>query len=132
MAKKKSTRHVSGNPDLLPDPIIMFQQFDPKPEDSPERALLRAVMTEAINTVRRSPRNSQPWREAYEWFYEEGAEDVMAFVTICEAFNIAPDAARRKIFEGTAPLRGMRSTSSTEASYKYHKRRSRQNGRFVG
>lgn len=73
----------------------------------PEKALLFAVLVEAVKTYRGfafsdSPRKQKLFREAKAWLWGEEPEDLFSFQSICGIFGIDPLFLRRGLSEWTA------------------------------
>jgi len=68
---------------------------------SPEQLLLRAVLLDAIDMIRKgSPKDTQKlhaYLEAVTWIQSDLTDSVMSFRYICDAFHISPDAVRRNL-----------------------------------
>ena len=73
----------------------------------PEKALLFAVLVEAIKTYTgfvfsQSPRKRKLFREAKAWLWGEELEGLFSFQSICGIFGIDPVFLRRGLLEWTA------------------------------
>jgi len=71
---------------------------------APEKALLFAVLEDAIHCVRhynaaRGPLGKQRFREAETWINRHGRDWGFTFDNVCDLLSIEPEYLRRKIFE---------------------------------
>jgi hypothetical protein len=73
----------------------------------PEKALLFAVLVEAVKTYQgfafsESPRKQKLFREAKEWLWGEEPESLFSFRSICGVFGIDPAFLRRGLMQWAA------------------------------
>jgi hypothetical protein len=73
----------------------------------PEKALMFAVLAEAVETYQRfafspSPRKQRLFREAKAWFWGEEPGCPFSFRSICEVFGLDPTYLRRGLMQWTA------------------------------
>jgi hypothetical protein len=81
---------------------LLPSQFFPEATDTPERALMRAVLQRTINDLtdpklmnRCSARGlTKMQRQAAEWFASEDDSYLYSFVSICQALNLDAGALR--------------------------------------
>src|SRR6516164_9336272 len=72
----------------------------------PEKALLFAVMAEAVETYQRfasseSPRQQRLFNEAKAWLWGEESGSLFSFGSICEVFGLDPVFLRRGLMQWT-------------------------------
>ena len=72
----------------------------------PEKALLFAVMAEAVETYQRfafseSPRQQRLFNEAKAWLWGEESGSLFSFGNICEVFGLDPVFLRRGLMQWT-------------------------------
>jgi hypothetical protein len=97
----------------------------------PEKALMLAVLAEALDTYQRfafsqSPRGRLLFREAKAWFrHERPTDSIFAFRSICEVFGLNPDFLRRGLMQWTA---NRERTQSPRIKIQLHLERSRARG----
>lgn len=80
------------------DPLLPAQ-FTPAKPWTGERALLQAVLEEALQSVRNTknvPNCIRRQREAADWFVSQSTEP-FSFIWICHHLNIDPDLIRSKL-----------------------------------
>jgi hypothetical protein len=94
----------------------------------PEKALMLAVLVEALETYQRfafsySPRSRLLFREAEAWFWRERPTDsIFAFRSICEVFGLNPSFFRRGLMQWTA---NRERTKASRIKIQLHLERSR-------
>src|SRR5438067_1566627 len=84
---------------------MLAGQVLPEATDTPERALMRAVLQQTINDLtdpklmnRRSARGlAKMQRQAAKWFASEDDSYLYSFANICQALNLDPASLRRGI-----------------------------------
>jgi hypothetical protein len=118
-------------PSFEPDILASHQYLKTGQRTNPverEKALMLAVLEEAINTYQRfafshSSRGRLLFREAEAWFWHEGATDsIFAFRSICEVFGLSPDFLRCGLMQWTA---NRERAQSPRAKIQFHLERSR-------
>jgi hypothetical protein len=73
----------------------------------PEKALMLAVLAEAVDTYQRfalsdSSRAQALFREVEAWFWGEEPDSLFSFPSICEVFGLDPGFLRRGLMQWTA------------------------------
>jgi hypothetical protein len=73
----------------------------------PEKALMFAVLTEAVETYQkaafsRSPGQQALFRETVEWFCNNDAGYLFSFVSVCELLGLDPICLRQGLMRWTA------------------------------
>ena len=79
----------------------------------PEKALLFAVLAEAVDTYQRyafsrSSRGRTLFREAEVWFWSEEPDALFSFLSICDVFGLDAEFLRRGLMQWTASRRKSR------------------------
>jgi hypothetical protein len=97
---------LSFEPDILA-PHQYLKNWQGSNPREPEKALMFAVLAEAVDTYQRfafsvSPRGRLIFREAEAWLWGEKADSVFAFRSICEVFGLDPGFLRRGLMKWTA------------------------------
>jgi hypothetical protein len=97
---------LSFEPDILA-PNQYFRNCLRTSPAEPEKALMFAVLVEAVDTYQRfafsdSPRGRLLFREAKAWFWGENPDSVFAFRSVCEVFALDPSFLRRGLMQWTA------------------------------
>ena len=90
-------------PDILAEPRF-FQAHGMKNVAEPERALLFAVLSEAIETFRKfafsqSARGQVLFRQVKEWFWDDEPDYFFACKNICELMGLDPFYLRRGLLQ---------------------------------
>jgi hypothetical protein len=85
---------ANGEADLLIAPRF-FSAHGKTEASQPERALLLAVLSEAIETFQKfafahSVSGRKLFSEAEEWLWSENSDDLFSFLGICEALGLQP------------------------------------------
>jgi hypothetical protein len=90
-----------------------FDSFRRSEPLEPERALLAAILEDAIHDYRkykkaRDREGKERFREAEEWIMESGNTWIFSFNHVCELLNLDPDYVRRALHarNGRASDRG--------------------------
>jgi hypothetical protein len=83
----------------------------------PERALLFAVLSEAIETFQKcafnqSPKRQALFREAEAWIWDERSDYLMSFKNICHLMGLDPTFLRRGWWNGEQNNRPERRSQS--------------------
>jgi hypothetical protein len=99
-----------------PDPVVSHlyhESFKPRHQLEPEKELMLAVLTDAIECVQKHAGSRQPagiklFQEAKEWIFDENERDAFSFLNICAALNLDPCYIRRGIAGLSAPWLGGR------------------------
>lgn len=97
---------VSFEPDILALHQYLKNNRRTNPVE-PEKALMFAVLAEAIDTYQRyafsrSPRGQALLHEVKTWFWGEQADFLFSFPNICEVFGLDPGFLRRGLMQWTA------------------------------
>lgn len=91
---------------LLGGDIVLPEQFYPSMDalsrGSGERALMWAVLTDGIESFRRTAhgrgrRDAEEFREAESWVMATDWNWLFSFVNLCEVFGLAPGALRQAL-----------------------------------
>lgn len=81
------------------DAIEMQEGVFPKPSILlRETRLQMAVMQQAIHDLR--GRKETLIRDAVKWIINDDADHAFSFITVCEAFGVRPEAARKELLAG--------------------------------
>jgi hypothetical protein len=93
-------------PDILVNPQFYRANRRANPPE-PERALLFAVLSEAIETFQKcafsqSPKRQALFREAEAWIWDERSDYLMSFKNICHLMGLDPTFLRRGLVEWRA------------------------------
>jgi hypothetical protein len=101
-----SPASLSFEPDIL-GPHQYLKNCQRSNPAEPEKALMFAVLAEAVDTYQRfafsdSPRGRLLFREAKAWLWGEKPDSVFAFRSICEVFGLDPSFLRRGLMKWTA------------------------------
>jgi hypothetical protein len=110
---KATIRFNWDNTSVLPyEPDILaseqyLKSYRRKNPVEPEKALLFAVLVEAVKTYQEfafseSPRKQKLFREAKAWLWGEEPDGLFSFRSICEVFRIDPSFLRRGLMRWTA------------------------------
>ena len=104
---------LSFEPDVLAPQQYLKNYRRTNPAE-PEKALILAVLAEAVDTYQRfafseSSRGQALFREVEAWFWGEEPDSLFSFLSICEVFGLDPGFLRRGLMQWTASRR--RSTS---------------------
>ena len=80
----------------------------------PEKALMFAVLAEAVDTYQRfafckSSRGQAIFREGEDWFWDDEPDSLFSFLSICEVFGLDPGFLRRGLAQWTASQKRNRS-----------------------
>jgi hypothetical protein len=80
----------------------------------PEKELMLAILTDAVECLHKHLRSSQPtgmklFREAKEWIFDEDEKNTFSFLNVCDALDLDPCYIRRGIVN-------LKSGSGTEAT----------------
>lgn len=73
-------------------------QWDAALPDTPERALMRAILEDALRTYLRRDKESHAGREAEAWLESRNRRWLYSFESICEVLGYAPDFIRHQAF----------------------------------
>jgi hypothetical protein len=98
---------LSFEPDILAPNQYLNNCQRTSPAE-PEKALMFAVLAEAVDTYQRfafsdSPRGRLLSREVEDWFWgERPADSVFAFRSICEIFGLDPSFLKHGLMQWTA------------------------------
>jgi hypothetical protein len=133
MAKETFKSPVNKAPSLSFEPDILapnqyFRNCQRTSPAEPEKALMLAVLVQAVDTYQRfafsdSPRGRLLFREVEAWFWREKSSDsVFSFRSICEVFGLNPDFLRRGLMQWTA---NRERTKSPRIKIQLHLERSR-------
>jgi hypothetical protein len=98
---------------LEPDVLAHHQYFKTAGQTGPaepERALMFAVLAEAVETYQKfalskSAQGQALFREAEAWFWGQESESLFSFLTICEVFGLDPASLRRGLTQWRANRR---------------------------
>lgn len=97
-------------PDTGPDPTdadAMLAAFRARRRElSGERRLFLAVVTAALEDLRRYPHDSKPYLAAWRWFASDDEHWPLAFRAVCVTLDLDPGAVRKRVL-ATWPLRGV-------------------------
>jgi hypothetical protein len=90
-------------PDILVEPRF-YQAFRRENPRQPERALLFAVLSEAIETFQKcafsqSPKRKALFREAEAWIWDEKSNHLVSFKNICQLMGLDPTFLRRGLLK---------------------------------
>lgn len=104
-----------------PDPVVShlyLESFKPRNHLEPEKELMLAVLTDAIECLQkyagsRLPTGMKLFQEAKEWVLDENEVDAFSFLNICAALNFDPFYIRRGIAATTGLWQGNRTESQT-------------------
>jgi hypothetical protein len=118
----EQTRRLFGEPDVLAvhEYLHVFQY---RPALTPERRLLAAILSDAIDCYMRycfgkSRRDKRMFQETEEWFFGSD-EGVFGFENVCEVLKLAPGYIRRGLLrykEQTSQSRDSRPKRLTKQS----------------
>jgi hypothetical protein len=117
---------------ILSDPDILvsqqyFKNYRRANPAEPEKALMLAVLAEAVDTYQRfafsdSSRGRALFREVEAWFWGEEPGSLFSFLSICEVFGLDPGFLRRGLMQWTtSPQRN----TSTRKKVQLHLERGR-------
>jgi len=100
------TSLIPYEPDILASQRFLKSYRRAAPAE-PEKALMFAVLAEAVETYQRfafseSPHKQKLFREAKAWFWEESPGCPFSFRSICEVFSLDPSYLRRGLRQWTA------------------------------
>lgn len=112
----RQLRFISDRSSLLPfEPDILAPQqfltsYRRRVPVEPEKALMFAVLAEAVDTYQRfafsqSPRGRALFREAEAWFWDEDEDCPFSFRSICGVFSLDAAFLRRGLLQWTAKRR---------------------------
>lgn len=97
---------VSFEPDILAPHqyLTNYRRLNPV---EPEKALMFAVLAEAVDTYQRfafcqSSRGQAIFREVEAWFWDDEPDSLFSFLSICEVFGLDPAFLRRGLMQWTA------------------------------
>ncbi len=87
---------------LVPDAILPVQLIPRAERRSPELALLRGVLAQAVIDLHRFEHPRYPWtrnlyRDAYSWISSTSRSHLFTFVNVCEALGLSPPAVRARL-----------------------------------
>jgi hypothetical protein len=107
-------------PDVLIAPRF-FHAHGNNLESQPERALLLAVLSEAIETFQKfaftkSFKGRELFREAEGWLWSENSDDLFSFRGICEALSLEPRWVRYGLHQWLETAAKTRRTSARSKS----------------
>ena len=79
-----------------------FSTFRRREPIEPERALLAALLQDAIEDYRkfkkaRDPEGRQRFREVDAWINESASDWIFSFKNVCELLNLEPEYVRRAL-----------------------------------
>lgn len=101
-----NTSVLPYEPDILASQQYLktYRRINPV---EPEKALLFAVLVEAVKTYQKfafsaSPRKQRLFHEAKAWLWDEEPEGFFSFRSICGVFGIDPAFLRRGLVQWTA------------------------------
>jgi hypothetical protein len=97
---------LSFEPDILA-PQQYLKNYRRSNPVEPEKALMFAVLAEAVETYQKfafsnSPRGQALFREAEAWFWGEESDCPFSFQSICEVFGLSPAFLRQGLMQWTA------------------------------
>ena len=111
--RTKTPCPVSFEPDILAvhQYLTNYRRLNPA---EPEKALMFAVLAEAVDTYQRfafckSSRGQAIFREVEAWFWGDESDSLFSFLSICEVFGLDPGFLRRGLIQWTASRRQNRS-----------------------
>ena len=107
-----TVKHTYGDDQFSPEKTQLFRQPDvlcvdeylqvyrARPAETPERRLLAAILSDAIDCYIRdccagNRRKKKSFREAEEWFFSTDDYGVFSFENVCESLQIEPGYIRR-------------------------------------
>ncbi|HXV80442.1 MAG TPA: hypothetical protein VEG60_11225 [Candidatus Binatia bacterium] len=104
--RSKTVAPVSFEPDVVApyQYLTNYRRLNPV---EPEKALMFAVLAEAVDTYQRyafckSSRGQAMFREVEAWFWDHEPDSLFSFLSICEVFGLDPAFLRRGLMEWTA------------------------------
>jgi hypothetical protein len=118
-----------------PDPVVShlyLESFKPRHQLEPEKELMLAVLTDAIECMQKHSDSRQAtgiklYQEAKEWIFDENERDAFSFLNICAALNLDPCYIRRGIAGLKSAWLGGRTANKTleklEKAYRSDARR---------
>jgi len=89
----------------------------PRRDAMGERALMCAVLTDAIRCLSEWRRQPGPAAEAWRWVMSRDREWPFAFENLCDALGFRIDVTRRRFIEGTPSLEALRQVAAGNASW---------------
>jgi len=100
---------LAFEPDILA-PQQFLTSYRRRVPVEPEKALMFAVLAEAVDTYQRfafsqSPRGRALFREAQAWFWDEDEDCPFSFRSICGVFSLDAAFLRRGLMQWTAKRR---------------------------
>ena len=101
----ETTSVFTGNDTTLRDQY--FATFQRSEHLEPEKALLMAILEDAIHCYRkdraaRDRAGRERFREAEQWIMEEGDDRLFSFHNVCELLGLDPQYIRRGVRELSA------------------------------
>ncbi|HWP24659.1 MAG TPA: hypothetical protein VNM15_10840 [Candidatus Binatia bacterium] len=96
---------MAGDPSLSEQFLSTFRRGEPL---EPEKALLMAVLEDAIHQYRKYSRardrvGQERFREASDWIMADDEGWIFSFKNVCELLGLDPDFVRRSLLERKAP-----------------------------
>jgi hypothetical protein len=96
---------LSFEPDILA-PHQYLKNYRCTHPVEPEKALMLAVLAEAVDTYQRfafsdSSRGRALFREVEAWFWGEDPDSLFSFLSICEVFGLDPGFLKRGLMQWT-------------------------------
>ncbi len=97
-----SASSLHGQPLWEPTVVLPSQYFDHCRLQSPEAALMSAVLEDAFvcvarNVGARDGRRCRELREAHEWFSSQRRDWPFAFLQVCDTLGLDIDAIRQRV-----------------------------------
>ena len=91
-----------GQPLWEPTVLLPAQYFGRRSLQSPEAALMSAVLEDAFlcvarNVGARDRRRCRELREAHDWFFSQRRDWPFAFLQVCDTLGLDMDAVRRRV-----------------------------------
>lgn len=116
-------------PDILAEPRF-FQAHRMRNLAEPEKALLFAVLSEAVETYQkfafvRSARGRVLFCQTESWIWNESAEYLFSFANICEVIGLDAELLRRGLqawMDNEGPVAWRRKAKKSSRSYKKRSR----------
>lgn len=124
-----------------PDPVVSHlytESFKPRYQLEPEKELMLAVLTDAIECMQKHAGSRQAagtklFQEAKDWIFDENERDAFSFLNICAALNLDPSYIRRGIASLKSPWLGDRAADKPLKKPLYHRdvrRKPKSRGRW--
>lgn len=125
-ASSNGAAWLSFEPDILAPHQYLKNCQRTNPAE-PEKALMLAVLAEAVDTYQRfafseSWRGQALFREVEAWFWGKEPDSLFSFLSICEVFGLYPGFLRRGLMQWTA---NRRREASPRKKFQLHLERGR-------